>query len=150
MARPRKDPALKALTGTLRQDREPALAEGTPGGEMVVPFMLSDLAQLHFKRIAGMLGGEGRCSPHHADVVALLAQRLEQIEMFQSVLAIEGSTYTTESKNGTMYRARPEVVLLADAMRHAQSLLSELMLSPTALMRLGAPPKKQAGGFDDF
>lgn len=151
MARPRRDPALKALTGTLRPDREPKLVDGAIAGPMICPIHLSDLAQLQFARIAGMLEAEKRSSPHYADVVALLAQRLEQIERFQVVLSIEGDTYTTVSQSGsTMYRVRPEVALLSDALRHVQSLLGELMLSPTAAMKIAQGHKPAAGAFDDF
>ena len=52
--------------------------------------------------------------------------------------------------NGTMIRARPEVAMLSDAMRHAQSLLGELMLNPAAALRIASGHKQADGGFDDF
>jgi phage terminase small subunit len=151
MARPRKDPALKALRGTLRKDREPKTAPAAIAGPMVAPVPLRPRALEHYDRIAGMLAADGRASPHFADTVALLAQRLEQAERCQEVLAAEGDTYTTQSQAGsTMHRVRPEVAMLADALRHVQSLLSELMLSPTAALRIARPDKPAGNPFAEL
>lgn len=154
MARPRKDPKLKALTGTLRKDREPKaltpIAAGGIGGATVAPVPLTPKALEHFDRIAAMLAAEGRASPHFAYTVALLAQRIDQAERLQVVIAEEGDTYETHSYNGTMHRARPEVGMLSDALRHQQALLSELMLSPTAAQRLGTPGKPKTNYFSDL
>jgi hypothetical protein len=49
-----------------------------------------------------------------------------------------------------MIRARPEAAMLSDAMRHAQSLLGELMLNPAAALRIASGHKAEAGAFDDF
>lgn len=157
-----KEPALKRLAGTNRKDREVAIGEPAPAAPMIAPMHLSDLAQLHFQSIASMLEAEQRASPHFAEHVGLLALRLEQIQRFQAVLETEGDTFTTESvrtagkgENATtvittMVRARPEVAMLSDALRHAQSLLGELMLNPAAALRIANGHKQEAGAFDDF
>jgi hypothetical protein len=49
-----------------------------------------------------------------------------------------------------MIRARPEVAMLSDAMRQAQSLIGELMLNPSSALRIASGHKPQAGAFDDF
>lgn len=117
---------------------------------MIAPIHLSDNAQRHFASIANMLEREGRSSPHYAEHVALLALRLEQIQRFQAVLEMEGDTYESETAKGIIIRARPEVAMLSDAMRQAQSLLSELMLNPAAALRIASGHKKEPGAFDDF
>ena len=149
--RPRKEPALKALTGNSRPDRQ-AVVTAAPGtGPMIAPLHLSDPAQLQFESIARILEEQGRASPHHAEHVALLAQRLEQIQRFQAVLETMGDTYETKTTTGgLMVRARPEVTMLSDAMRHAQSLIGELMLNPAAALRIAAGHQPEAGAFDDF
>lgn len=148
--RPRKAPELKALTGTLRKDRD-LVNEDVPLGPMIVPLHLSDPAQLQFGSIARMLEEQNRSSPHFAEHVALLAQRLEQIQRWQAVVEIEGDTYETlTATGGKMVRARPEVKMLSDAMRHAQSLLGDLMLNPAAALRIATGHKPEAGAFDDF
>lgn len=156
--RKRKDPALKALAGTTRADRENAIGTPAPEAPMIAPLHLSDLAQLHFRSIAGMLEAEGRSSPHYAEHVALLALRLEQIQRYQAVLEVEGDVYHTESAKKVdgetiitrLIRARPEAAMLSDAMRQAQSLIAELMLNPAAALRIASGHKPQAGAFDDF
>lgn len=149
--RKRKAPELKALAGTLRKDRElpPVPAVAGPG-PMICPMHLSDLAQLMFAEIARQLEEQGRPAPEYAQHVALLAQRLEQIQRFQAVIETEGDTYETFTKTGRMIRARPEVAMLSDAMRQAQSLIGELMLNPSAALRIASGHKPQAGAFDDF
>jgi len=118
---------------------------------MIAPLHLSDLAQLHFGSIAKMLEEQERASPHYAEHVALLALRLEQIQRYQAVLEVEGDTYETETATGSiLIRARPEVAMLSDAMRHAQSLIGELMLNPAAALRIASGHKPEAGAFDDF
>lgn len=150
--RRRKDPALKLLTGTARADRDNELSEAVPQGRMIPPLHLSDPARLFFDSIALMLAEQKRASPHFAEHVALLAQRLEQIQRWQAVLEIEGDTYeTSTATGGTMYRVRPEVRMLSDAMRHAQSLLGELMLTPAAALRLASDkPPADADPFEGF
>jgi len=158
--RRRKEPALKKLAGTERKDRD---AVPVPGADpatapMICPLHLSKLAQLHFGSIAKMLEEQQRSNPHYAEHVALLALRLEQIQRYQAVLEIEGDTYETESAKNVgerlfvtrMVRARPEVTMLSDAMRHAQSLIGELMLNPAAALRIASGHKPEAGAFDDF
>lgn len=166
--RRRKDPALKKLAGTLRADRELVPADGQApapagGGPMIAPIHLSDLAQLLFRDLAGLLEQQGRALPEYAQHVALLAMRLEQIQRYQAVLEIEGDTFSSKSVKpiarkgkdpeiviSTMVRARPEVAMLSDAMRQAQSLIGELMLNPSAALRIASGHKPAAGAFDDF
>lgn len=162
--RKRKDPELKRLAGTLRADRDqvPAMTDGATA-PMIAPFHLSDLAQLLFRDVAGLLEKQGRARPEYAQHVALLALRLEQVQRWQAVLEIEGDTFSSKSVKtiarkdkepeiivSMMVRARPEVAMLADAMRQAQSLISELMLNPSAALRLADGHKKPKGAFDDF
>lgn len=150
--RRRKEPALKKLAGTERADRELAPVPGADPSTapMICPLHLSDLAQLHFASIAKMLEEQQRANPHYAEHVALLALRLEQIQRYQAVIEVEGDTYESFTKTGRMIRARPEVTMLSDALRHAQSLLGELMLNPAAALRIASGHKPEAGAFDDF
>lgn len=156
--RPRKDPALKALTGTDRKDRDLALPDEVEIGAMMPPMYLGDLEQLLFGTIAGILVQQKRSSPHFAEHVALVAVRLAQVQRLKAVLEVEGDTFTSRTVRKVndeqvvfeMIRARPEVAMLSDAMRQAQSLLGELMLNPAAALRLSSGPKPEAGAFDDF
>lgn len=153
--------------GAGRKRNAPALAmtpaqiaalPATAGPKMIPPLHLSTLAQLLFADIAGMLEAQGRADAQYAQIVALLAQRLEQIQRWQAVLEMTGDTCTSKTVKKVggeqvvteMIRARPEVSMLSEAMRHAQSLLGELMLSPSAAMKLGGGKGDGPGEFDDF
>lgn len=150
--RKRKDPALK-LTGA---DRELVAASRGASPAMIPPLHLSDLAQLMFADIVNTLGD--RAKPEYAHHIALLAQRLEQVQRFQSVLEMSGDTFTSvtvkkidgKDVQFEMVRARPEVAMLSDAMRQAQSLIGELMLNPSAALRIADGHQAPVGEFDDF
>ena len=150
--RKRVDPAL-SLTAAERAQLP--IAAGS--ARMVPPLHLSDLGQLLFREIVGQLEQLGRAEPIFTQHVALLAQRLEQIQRWQAVLEMLGDTCTSKSTKRVdgetivteMIRARPEVAMLSDAMRQAQSLLGELMLNPSAALKV-AVKKDAPGDFDDF
>ena len=144
--RKRADPALKLLGAA-------AIAPVPAGGEpkMTPPFHLSDLEQLLFGSIAELLEARGNASVNWTDHVALLAQRLAQVQRLKAVLEMEGDTYQTKtSTGGLMIRARPEVAMMSEAMRQVQSLLGELMLNPSAALKIAEGHKKPAGDFDEF
>lgn len=143
----RKSPAL-GMTAAER-----SLVPATPGAaiKMVPPIHLSDLAQLIFAELAEQLEREGRADVRYNQHVALTAMRLEQVQRFQAVLETSGDTYETVSSTGSvLYRVRPEVKLLSDAMRQSQSLLGELMLNPVAALRIASGKDDLPGEFDDF
>lgn len=158
--RKRKDPALKEVQGTYREDRDAKVNEDVPIGPMIAPLHLSEIARGHFATIAGILEEQKRSSPHYAEHVGLLALRLEQIAMYQAVIETEGCTFSSEiaqvAKDGAviaikvMKRAHPAVAMLSEALRHAQSLLGDLMLNPAAALKIANGHKQEAGDFDDF
>jgi hypothetical protein len=158
--RPRKAPALKLVEGTFRPDRDAKVNEDVPLGPMIAPNDLNDRERVHFSEIATMLETEKRQSPHHGPIVTLLSRRLAEIERLSAVIEIAGDTFESKvvkKENGgkdqvisLMIRARPEVAMRSEAMRHAQSLLSELMLSPVAALKIASGHKKEPGAFDDF
>jgi P27 family predicted phage terminase small subunit len=114
---------------------------------MHAPMHLGELQQLLFASIAQILEQQGRASPHYVEIVALLAQRLEQIQRWQAVLEVEGDTYEARTAHGIMIRKRPEVQMLSDAMRHAHALLAELMITPATALRLGEGQKPEDNPF---
>ena len=149
--RKRTSPELKALRGTARKDRElPAAQDAAPGGSMICPQHLGDLEQLYFGSIAALLAEQNRASQHYTEIVALLATRLAQVERYKSVLECEGDTFTTCTESGTMIRKHPAVQMLDSAMRHAQSLLGELMLTPSAAQRIADGAKRTSNPFGDL
>jgi len=157
--RKRKDPALKETQGTYRADRDAKVNEDVPLGAMIAPLHLSEIERNYFAAIATILEEQKRASPHYADHVGLLALRLAQVARFQAVLETSGDTFTSQTVKKidgkevvfVMVRARPEVAMLSEALRHAQSLLGELMLNPSAALKLASGHKAQAENeFGDF
>jgi P27 family predicted phage terminase small subunit len=57
-----------------------------------------------------------------------------------AIIEDTGRTYEQAGEDGAvkMIRARPEVAMRNEAMRHAQSLLSEFGLSPSARSKVSA------------
>lgn len=150
--RPPLPSATKALRGTLRKHRE----NGPNGGgvivssAMIAPLDLSDQEVEHFRRIVSILIEQERASAHHVEAVVLLARTLANIERYSTVLAMEGDTFEKDGgRAGRILRPRPEVAMRSDAIRRAQSLLVDLMLTPASATRLGLG-KRQPGDFDDF
>ncbi len=149
--RKRKSLDLKKLEGTTRKDRDGGGDVPAAPGSLVCPAHMSDLEQLYFGSIAQILEEQGRTSPHFSEHVGLLAVRLAQIERYKAVLECDGDTFETRTSTGAlMIRKHPAVQMLSDAMRHAQSLLGELMLNPSAAMRLADGEKPDDGGMADF
>ena len=157
--RKRKDPTLKEAQGTYRADRDAKVNEDVVLGAMIAPLHLSDIERQYFEAIARILEEQKRASPHYSDHVGLLALRLAQIARYQAVLEICGDTFTSQTAKKIdgkevvfeMIRARPEVAMLSEALRHAQSLLGELMLNPSAALKLASGHKQQLDNdFDDF
>lgn len=152
--RKRKAPALAMTAAERKQVPAPIGA----GDAMIPPLHLSSLARVIFNEIADILVAQHRAEPQFVQVVALLAMRLEKIQRFQAVLEMSGDTCTSttvrkvdgQQVTTEMIRARPEVAMLSDAMRQAQSLLGELMLSPSAAMKLANGKPDAPGDFDDF
>lgn len=151
--RKRKDPALK-MTPAAR-----AALPAVPDHAVIIPPLhLSDLAQLLFREIVATLAQQGRAETQFAQTIALLAQRLEQIQRWQAVLEMTGDTCTSTTVRKVdgqqviteMIRARPEVAMLSDAMRQTQSLLGELMLSPSTAMKLAGGKKDAPDDFAGF
>lgn len=149
--RRRKSLDLKKLEGTSRKDRDGGGDVPSVPGALICPLHLSDLERLYFGSIAGVLEEQGRASPHYSEHVALLAVRLAQIERYKAVLECDGDTFETATATGAlMIRKHPAVQMLSDAMRHAQSLLGEMMLNPSAAMRLADGETPDDGGLADF
>lgn len=149
--RPRKPTKIKQLSGTERKHRanpnEPEVASGWPE----CPDWLSHAAARIFGETCRSMDGMGILSPEWRDVIAAYASCQEEIEIYSAIIAQEGRTYTTTTQMGdTMYRARPEVAMRADAMRRAQQLRSELGLGPASKSKVSANSKHEANEFDDI
>lgn len=105
---------------------------------MTAPSYLSSDEKKIFRRFVKLLESENRASPSHVDALALLAQRLIEVQECNEIIERDGRTYETRSDRGgnLIIRAHPVVAQRSDAMRHAHSLLAELGLTPASAKRL--------------
>ena len=113
---------LKVLSGTARADRMNPNARPTNCGLAEPPKWLNEPAVEIFQSLGVILLGMGVASPDCAAAQAMLASRLEEIEALSAVIDDLGRTYSTTATSGDkLMRARPEVALRNEAMRHAQA-----------------------------
>lgn len=83
-------------------------------------------------------------SPASAGMVLIAAQAYSEMRRMSEILAREGETYQTTSREGQeFFRQRPEVAILANARRHYHQALAELGASPVAHTRVRALPPEQ-------
>lgn len=135
--------AVKMAQGTFRPDRA---APDAPTGEIVSvdnipapPAWLNQRQAEYFRQVALLCSRMKVLAFEDTLMLMLVACRLEEFERLQQDCEDEGYTYPTLSKTGdTLWKANPKVSQKNDAMRHAQSLLCEFGLSPSARGKVSA------------
>ncbi|TFZ59328.1 phage terminase small subunit P27 family [Methylorubrum sp. Q1] len=148
--RKRKPDALKQLAGTAQPCRMNPDAPTASEGEAEAPEWLSERGAEIFDQLTAIIAGMGIASPDDTAMLSMLASRLEEVEVCTAVIEDLGRVYTSETKSGTMVRGRPEVAMRSEAMRHAQSLLSEFGLSPAARSKVSAVTPPESNPFNDL
>ncbi len=130
---------LKIIAGTARPDRMNPDAPAHNFGVAEAPAWLSERASDLFAQLSATLHGMGIASPDDAVALAMLASRIEEIEICTATIEDAGRTYTTTATSGDkLVRARPEVAMRNEAMRHTQSLLAEFGLTPATRSKVSA------------
>lgn len=136
---------LKLVKGTAQKCRMNPDAPAANSGTASAPGWLSERAAEIFDQISGTLLGMGIASPDDQHALALAASRLEEIEILTAVIEDQGRTYISGGEKGPsgqieggLWKARPEVGMRNEAMRHAQSLLAEFGLTPAARSKVSA------------
>lgn len=140
---------LKVLAGTDQPCRMNPNPPSAAKGAAAAPEWLSVRAAEIFDRLSATLLGMGIASPDDVDNLSMLASRLEEVEIMTAIIEDAGRTYEQLGEDGSvkMIRARPEVAMRSEAMRHAQSLLSEFGLSPSARAKVSAGKKQEENPF---
>lgn len=140
---------LKVLSGTAQKCRMNEDAPAAKTGIASAPAWLSERAAEHFSRLSAILDGMGIASPDDIDMLAALSSRLEEIEILTATIEDAGRVYEQRDEKGEvkMIRARPEVAMRNEALRHAQSLLAEFGLSPAARSKVSAGGKGEENPF---
>lgn len=87
-----------------------------------------------FYLMSAILSSMGVASPDDEAALAILASRVNEIELCTAFIEDNGRTYVRRDESGAPIVAptRPKVGLRFEAMRHAQSRFSEVGLMPSA------------------
>jgi P27 family predicted phage terminase small subunit len=130
---------LKTIKGTARPDRTNPDAPPVNVGVATAPGWLNNRAAELFAQLSAMLLGMGIASPDDQAALAMLASRLEEIEICTATIEDAGRVYMTTATSGDkLMRAHPCVAMRNEAMRHAQSLLAEFGLTPATRGKVSA------------
>lgn len=125
----------------------PAAPEAMP----LAPGWLTKRGAEIFDGLVALLDEMGLASSADTQIITLCASRIEEIEITTAMVEDNGRVYETTNDSGqTMARSRPEVAQRSDAMRHAQSLLSELGLTPAARSKVSATKKPEGNPFKNL
>jgi P27 family predicted phage terminase small subunit len=154
MARPRKPSHLKIVSGTAQKCRMNENEPVAPKGAPEAPLWLSSRAVELFHGICATIDKMGYLSTADGHVIALAASRLEEVEITTAMIEDGGRTYisaATYDDEGRvlsqMMRSSPAVGQRNDAMRHAQALLSDCGLTPSARSKVSAGKKTDDNPF---
>ncbi|WP_085044319.1 phage terminase small subunit P27 family [Ensifer aridi] len=129
--------ALKQLKGTHQscRDADNAPPANVPRYLPSPPEHLNYRAAEIFRWLAVLTTGMKVLNVEDVPMLAMAAMRLQEVEEHTATIESEGYSYLT---NKGLWKARPEVAMRNEAMRHAQSLLIEFGLSPAARSRVSA------------
>jgi P27 family predicted phage terminase small subunit len=164
LGRKKKPHKLHVIQGTARPCRtNPRAPEAEPDAPLA-PDYLAGRARKYFEVLMDRIRSMGYLSRSHTEILALAALRLAEVDELTVLIEREGPTYFTvrpvvDAKGAPllgpdgkpMYsklkKGHPAVSQRSEAMRHAQSLLAELGLSPSAMNRVVVP---EASDDDDW
>lgn len=131
---------LKILQGTSRPSRS-RKTEPLPSEPMEKPQTLTGRAAELFEGVVTRLASLKMSNAVFTEMAVLLSLRLAEIETCTAALK-GGMTYeTTNSQGEPVIKLRPEWRARSDAMKHAQSLLSEFGWSPASFSKVPSSEK---------
>lgn len=142
MARPPKPTALKLVQGNPGKrplnNKEPKLKVEAPK----VPAHLSPKAKTAWKGLCETLGDMGVIAKADGKALELLCDAYSEWRDLRKVVDSEGHTYQTLSTTGdTIYKARPEVAMAADAWKRISVMLQQFGLTPSSRSKVNATDK---------
>lgn len=141
--------AVKMAQGTFRPDRA---APDAPTGDIntipAPPAWLNQRQAEYFRQVALLCSRMKVLAFEDTLMLMLVACRLEEFERLQQDCEDEGYTYIPVGT--TLVKANPKVSQKNDAMRHAQSLLCEFGLSPSARGKVSAHKDGEKNPFEEL
>lgn len=118
------------------------------------PEWLSSRAAEIFASLVGTIADMGIASASDTNALAVLASRLEEIEICTNLIEDGGRTFQSSAKYddkgrliGQQIKGHPAVAQRSEAMRHAQSLLAEFGLTPAARSKVSVTKQAEANPF---
>ncbi|MBN9079658.1 MAG: hypothetical protein BGN87_18410 [Rhizobiales bacterium 65-79] len=145
--RKRTPDRLKIVAGTDRPDRMNPTAPKPATDLPEAPEWLSTRGAEIFEQLVTIIGPMGIGSATDTAMLALAASRLEEVEICTAMIEDGGRTFVsnmTYDDEGRIVsqqiKGHPAVAQRSEAMRHAQSLLSEFGLSPAARSKVSVTP----------
>lgn len=152
MGRPRTPTALKIVKGTAQKCRtnkaEPKPDRGIPD----CPEHLSDLAREAWPAVAAMLDKMGILTVADEYALTELCETYAELRKARATLKERGaqSYATTNAAGELMYRAFPEVAIIADADRRMRNWLASFGLTPADRSKVSAREKENENPWDEF
>lgn len=123
----------------------------SPAALPIAPGWLTKRGAEIFDNIVALLDEMGLASAADMQIITLCASRIEEVEVTTAMVEDNGRVYETSTASGeTLARSRPEVAQRSEAMRHAQSLLSELGLTPAARSKVSVTKKQEENPFKNL
>lgn len=152
--RKRKPDHLKVVSGT---DQRCRMNDAAPVADMTLPEPPEHLsmrgAEL-FRQLVRIVAGMGIASASDVHALTILAQRLEEIEVCTVVIEDSGRFFVSSVEYdddgrivSQQIKGHPAVAQRSEAMRHAQSLLSEFGLSPAARSKVSVAKRESENPF---
>ncbi len=146
MSAPLKPLVLKMLQGTAKPGKinpnQPMPEEGTPK----MPSDLTPAEREVWNRLVVELRGLHVLTKHDGPALKMLAVTYARWEQLVNVLRTEGHTF----KNGSMVRARPEVVMERRAMEKILVMCGRFGLTPSDRQKVSTAPNKKREPMDEF
>ncbi|PWJ75276.1 P27 family predicted phage terminase small subunit [Pseudaminobacter salicylatoxidans] len=145
---------LKIVAGTAQPCRMNPDAPASVTGTMEAPAWLSARASELFDQLAVIIADMGIASVSDAAMLAMAASRLEEIEICTAMIEDGGRTFVSGVKYddegrivSQQIKGHPAVAQRSEAMRHAQSLLAEFGLSPSARSKVSVSKPNEKNPF---
>lgn len=118
------------------------------------PEWLSPRGAELFLQLVGILDTMGLASSADSSMLGMAASRLEEVEICTAVIEDGGRFFTSQVEydgegrvTSQQIKGHPAVAQRSEAMRHAQSLLVEFGLSPSARSKVSVVKKKEQNPF---
>ena len=118
----------------------------------VAPRTLSERGVEIFNEFVDLISQMYAPSKTDTDMIVTYANNQEQLEHYELILRVEGSTFELNGVDGIKYKARPEVGMLHQCKSLKINILAQFGLSPSSRSKVKIPkntPKKE-NAFSDF